>query len=225
MQDFSEHYGHWGLALLMVVIASWVLYRYVAPKRWREWSRAGIVQAFIIALYAEMYGFPLTIYVLTDLFGIDIPLSGWTGHLWATVFGYGAVGATIEMILGYVFLVAGIVLIVQGWREVYRASREKRLATGGVYSIMRHPQYTGLLLALFGEGVIHWPTVLTLSLYPLMVWLYVRLARKEEKEMVATFGEDYLAYQRRVPMFLPRWGELNRLFTVTNASTKKDITG
>lgn len=217
MNTFSQHYGHWWLAAIMVVVASWVLYRYVAPQRWREWSRAGVVQAFIIALYAEMYGFPLTIYVLTDLFGVDIPLSGYTGHLWATLFGYGAIGAMLEMVLGYVFLVVGVLLVVQGWREVHRASREKRLATGGVYSMVRHPQYTGILLALFGEGVIHWPTVLTLALYPVMVLLYVRLAIKEEQELLATFGEEYLVYQRRVPKFFPRWGTWNRLFKVTAA--------
>lgn len=57
MSDFYAHYGHWGLVLIVIVIASWILYRYVAPTGWKEWSWAGLVQAFIIALYAEMYGF------------------------------------------------------------------------------------------------------------------------------------------------------------------------
>lgn len=212
MNSFQQHYGHWALAAFMMVIASWIFYRYLAPRTWREWSRAVIVQAFIIALYAEMYGFPLTIYLLTGFFGIDLPLSGYSGHLWATLFGYGAIGAMVEMALGYVFLVAGVILIIRGWREVYHASREKRLATGGVYAMMRHPQYTGILLALFGEGVVHWPTLLTLALFPVMVLLYALLARREEREMLATFGEEYRAYQRRVPMFVPRLAEWGRLF-------------
>lgn len=220
MNNFNQHYGHWWLAALMVVVASWVFYRFVAPQRWREWSRAGVVQAFIIALYAEMYGFPLTIYVLTDLFGIEVPLGPYTGHLWATLFGYGAIGSMIEMALGYAFLVVGVLLVIRGWREVHRAKREKRLATGGVYSMMRHPQYTGILLALFGEGVVHWPTLLTLALFPVMVGLYVRLAIKEEKDLLAAFGEEYLAYQRHVPRFFPRWGEWNRLFRATDAPGK-----
>jgi len=103
MQEFAAHYGQWGLVVIMVVIASWLLYRYAAPRSWREWSGAGLVQAFIIALYAEMYGFPLTIYLLTGFLGIDLPLTSYSGHLWATLLGYGEGGAMVEMLLGLAF--------------------------------------------------------------------------------------------------------------------------
>jgi len=62
MKENIAHSGAWGLAVIMIVVASWVFYRYFAPKTWHEWAGAGVVQAFIIALYAEMYGFPITIY-------------------------------------------------------------------------------------------------------------------------------------------------------------------
>jgi methanethiol S-methyltransferase len=204
----------------MVVVASWLLYRYVAPKGWREWSRAGLVQAFIIALYAEMYGFPLTIYVLSGYLGLEIPWLHQSGHLWAALFGWGDLGAMIEMIIGYAFVFFGVSLLIEGWREVYYASREGRLATDRLYGVVRHPQYTGIFLAVFGQ-LIHWPTIPTLVLFPAIIWAYYRLAKREEAQMIKRFGEEYLAYQRHVPMFLPRRGEWRRLLDETRSTAKE----
>ncbi|RJG14237.1 isoprenylcysteine carboxylmethyltransferase family protein [Pseudomonas cavernicola] len=203
MDDFAMHYGHWGWVLVAVLIASWLLYRFVAPRSWREWMGAGLVQAFIIALYAEMYGFPLTIYLLTGFLGIDLPLTGFSGHLWATLLGYGSTGAMLEMLLGGVFILVGLVLLIRGWVQVYRASLEGRLATQGVYGLVRHPQYTGIMLAVFGQ-IVHWPTVITLLLFPVIIFAYVRLARREESALAERFGEAYQAYRQSVPKFFPR---------------------
>lgn len=203
MSGFAEHYGHWGLVAIIVLIASWILYRYVAPKSWREWTGAGLVQAFIIALYAEMYGFPLTIYLLTGFLGIDIPLNGMPGHLWATLLGYGEIGGMIEMLLGGAFIFLGIVLLITGWGQVYQAMRKGHFAKGGLYGVIRHPQYMGIMLAVFGQ-VVHWPTIVTLVLFPIIVLVYVRLARKEEEAMIGRFGAAYQVYMQNVPMFFPR---------------------
>lgn len=202
----------WELTVIMVVIASWVLYRYAAPRGWREWSRAGLVQAFIIALYAEMYGFPLTIYALSGFLGLDIPWLHESGHLWATIFGFGTLGAMVEMAIGYAFVFLGISLLAGGWRQVYLANRAGELATDSLYGIVRHPQYTGIFLALFGQ-LIHWPTVPTLALFPLIVWAYVRLAAREETAMIERFGDGYREYCRRVPRFLPRRADWRRMWS------------
>jgi methanethiol S-methyltransferase len=215
VNDAISHSGAWGLVAIMIVVASWVLYRYLAPKTWREWAGAGLVQAFIIALYAEMYGFPLTIYLLVRFFGLD--RANLDANLWSTLLGAGELGMVISMLLGYALLFVGIGIFSQGWRELYRARRDNRLATGGLYSLVRHPQYTGLFLGLFGEGVVHWPTVFSVALFPVIVLVYGLLARSEEKRVLLQFGDEYSAYRRRVPMFVPRLGHWGQLVERSNA--------
>ena len=205
MNEHIAHSGAWGIALIVIVIASWLLYRYLAPKTWKEWASAGVVQAFIIALYAEMYGFPLTIYLLVRFFGLDA--TGLNANLWSTLLGYGETGMMISMILGYVLLFAGFGIFMEGWREVHRARKEGRLVTDQLYGLVRHPQYTGLFIALFGEGIVHWPTIFSVALFPVIVLAYYLLARSEERKVEEEFGDEYREYRKCVPMFIPRWGQ------------------
>ncbi len=195
------HVGVWGLAIIVTVIVSWLMYRYFAPKSWKEWTRAGVLQAFIIAFYAEMYGFPLTIYFLARFFGLDVAATE-GGNLWAQLFGT-PVAHLVAMVIGYAIVFSGATLVADGWRRIHRGRREDRLVTDGVYARMRHPQYTGLFLIVFGEGVVHWPTIVSVAAFPIIVIAYTVLARKEERQMQEQFGDEYREYQRRVPMFIP----------------------
>lgn len=207
MHDFGTS---WGLAIISIVFVSWVVFRYLAPRRRREWTRAGVFEAFIIAFYAEMYGFPVTLYALTRLFGLDVQGQVWQGNLWAYLTGSEAT-MVVTMIAGYAISVLGILLLIRGWRQVYRGAREGRLVTDGAYAFVRHPQYLGLSLAVFGEGVVHWPTIFSLAGFPVIVIAYALLARQEEKQMIKEHGKAYLDYRQRVPMFIPRagaWGPL-----------------
>jgi protein-S-isoprenylcysteine O-methyltransferase Ste14 len=193
----------WGLAIIVIVIVSWLLYRYLAPDDWKEWTRAGVLQAFVIAFYAEMYGFPLTIYFLARFFGLDL---AWNegGNLWVQLFGT-PVAHIIAMVLGYTIVFSGATLVAEGWRTIHRVRRENRLAIEGVYMKVRHPQYTGLFMIIFGEGIVHWPTIVSVAALPIIVGAYTLLARKEERQMLQKFGDEYSEYQSRVPMFIPRF--------------------
>jgi protein-S-isoprenylcysteine O-methyltransferase Ste14 len=217
MNDLIAHSGAWALSIVMIVVVSWIFYRYFAPKTWREWAGAGLVQAFIIALYAEMYGFPLTIYLLVRFFGVD--RGNLNANLWSTLLGMGETGMMISMILGYALVFLGIGLFAEGWRELYRAHQQKRLVIDGLYAVVRHPQYLGLFIALFGEGIVHWPTVFSVALFPAIVVAYVLLARAEERRVINEFGEAYRTYQRRVPMFIPQWGHWRELINLSKTSS------
>ncbi|MCB2141332.1 isoprenylcysteine carboxylmethyltransferase family protein [bacterium] len=214
MDGHIAHSGAWGLAIIVIVIVSWLLYRYLAPRNWREWAGAGVVQAFIIALYAEMYGFPLTIYLLVRFFGLDVQYV--SASLWSSLLGFGETGMMISMLLGYAIAFIGIGLFAEGWREVHRARKEDRLMTGGLYAFVRHPQYLGLFIALFGEGIVHWPTMFSVGLFPVIVIVYYFLARKEERVVLSQYGDEYRAYMKRTPMFIPRWGQWREFTAVSS---------
>lgn len=216
MNQNISHSGAWGLALIMIVVVSWVLYKYLAPKSWHEWTGIGALQAFIIALYAEMYGFPLTIYLLTRFFGLDG--TNLSANLWSSLLGMGEVGMMVSMILGYALVFIGIGLFMNGWKNVHQARAQEKLITNGLYALARHPQYTGLFIIIFGEGVVHWPTFFSITLFPLIVFIYYKLARKEEAKMVKQFGDEYSNYMQSVPMFFPMRSQWKQFFEQSKKS-------
>lgn len=86
---------------------------------------------------------------------------------------------------------------------LYDAQQTRSLATTGPYSYVRHPQYVGFVLVMFGF-LLQWPTILTLAMFPVLTIMYVKLARDEEREARTEFGEAYAKYAAEVPGFIPR---------------------
>lgn len=165
----------------------------------------GVYSAFVVALFTEMYGFPLTIYLLTSVLGnrypVLDPLSHNNGHLWVALTGGSAFVLTAIMLLSNAIILGGLIVMGAAWWQVHKANSE--LVTSGLYSRVRHPQYLGLLLITVGF-LIQWPTIIAVAMWPVLMLMYYRLARREEKEMEDRFGERYVAYRQQVPMFLPR---------------------
>lgn len=205
-------YGLWSLVILNSLVFIIFAFSFATPQSPRDWRSFGAFSAFLVALFAEMYGYPLTIYLLsgwlTSKFpGVDF-LAHDAGHLLEVMFGWRANPHLGPFhFLSFAFIGAGFWLLSASWKVLYEAQRAHRLAVSGPYARIRHPQYVAFVLIMFGF-LLQWPTLVTLAMFPVLVFMYGRLARNEERDMLAQFGEQYASYMQTVPRFIPRWGSV-----------------
>ena len=203
----TDAYGLWSLVIINSAVFIIFAFSFTKPKTPRDWRSFGAFSAFIVALFTEMYGFPLTIYFLSgwlaDKFpGVDF-LSHDAGHLLEVMFGWRANPHFGPFhLLSTAFIFGGFILLSAAWKVLYQAQREHGLATTGPYAKVRHPQYDAFILIMFGF-LLQWPTILTLLMFPVLAWMYVRLAHAEERDAEAHFGERWRKYAARTPRFIP----------------------
>ena len=207
MPDVTPAYGLWSLVAVNSAIFIFFAFTFFKPRTQRDWRSFGAFSGFLVALFAEMYGFPLTVYLLSGWLQSRYPTVNWfshdAGHLLEMLFGWKANPHSGPFhILSFVFIGGGFVLIAVGWKVLYEAQREHRLATTGPYAYVRHPQYVGFIMVMLGF-LLQWPTLLTLAMFPVLVCMYVRLARAEEREALSEFGAAYKRYMHDVPGFIP----------------------
>jgi protein-S-isoprenylcysteine O-methyltransferase Ste14 len=212
MNTGMSAYGLWGLVLVNSVVFIFFAYSFFKPRTSRDWRSFGAFSGFLVALFAEMYGFPLTIYFLSGWLQTRYPSIDWfshdAGHLLEMMFGWSTnPHAGPFHVLSFILIGAGFLVIAAGWRVLFEAQQRRALATTGPYSYVRHPQYVGFILVMLGF-LVQWPTLLTLAMFPVLVVMYVKLARAEEREALATFGDAYREYMARVPGFIPRLGRV-----------------
>ncbi len=204
----ASAYGLWSLVIINSLIFIIFAFSFAHPRTTRDWRSFGAFSAFIVALFTEMYGFPLTIYLLSGWLQARYPrldvLSHNSGHLWETLLGTkGDPHFSSLHLLSEAFIFGGFILLSAAWSVLYNAQRSQTLATTGPYAVIRHPQYGGFILIMLGF-LLQWPTILTLLMFPVLVCMYTRLARWEEREVLAEFGETYARYAANTPAFLPR---------------------
>lgn len=212
MHDDGPAYGLWSLVFINSAIFIFFAFSFFKPQTKRDWRSFSAFSAFLVALFTEMYGFPLTIYLLSGWLQSRYPQVDWVshdaGHLLEQMFGWRTNPHFGPFhLLSFAFIGGGFILISAGWKVLYEAQRRSTLAATGVYSYIRHPQYVGFVLVMFGF-LLQWPTLLTLAMFPILVFMYSRLARVEERESLAEFGEAYERYMHDVPGFIPRLGRL-----------------
>jgi protein-S-isoprenylcysteine O-methyltransferase Ste14 len=196
-------YGYpqnWGYVILNVIFFS-LFILFIKFRRKAARLPASVYLAFLVALFVEMYGFALTWYIMIGFFGQSDAAT-----LWYLLAGLTGENMFVSIFLGFllplsnIIVLIGMFLIIFGWRKIHRAKNQ--LVTTGIYGHVRHPQYLGFMLITLGMNVL-WVTIPTLLLWPILVIVYYRLAKEEDKEMEKRFGEEYQKYKQIVPMFIP----------------------
>lgn len=198
-------YGNWLFALFNIILFLFFIKSAFKPRTKTDWTTFRSMGAFIVALFAEMYGFPLTIYLLTSFFGnrLGLDFTHDNGHLLSTLLHIkGDPHFNILHIASNVLIIGGIILLGKAWQVLYTAQKHHTLASSSVYRYVRHPQYVAFILIIVGF-LLQWPTLITLIMAPILIWRYIHLARVEEKEMLNTFGKEYDGYKVKVPGFIP----------------------
>jgi protein-S-isoprenylcysteine O-methyltransferase Ste14 len=217
MRDKTSAYGLWSLVIINSLVFIIFAFSFAKPQSTRDWRSFGAFSAFVIALFTEMYGFPLSIYLLSGWLTSRFPGVDWmshdAGHLLETIFGWrGNPHFGPFHLLSAVAIGGGFWLLAAAWTVLYRAQRLHRLASSGPYARLRHPQYVAFIVIMLGF-LLQWPTLVTLAMFPILVTMYVLLARREEREAEVAFGDQYRRYAARTPAFIPRWRALPRTDT------------
>jgi protein-S-isoprenylcysteine O-methyltransferase Ste14 len=208
MSDPASGYGLWRLVVINSLIFIVFAFSFFKPSTSRDWRTFGAFSAFVVALFAEMYGFLLTIYLLsgwlqnrfpqTNLFAHD------SGHLWWMLTGrHGNPHLAFPHLASILFIFGGFYLLSKSWHVLYEAQRKEQLANTGPYAKIRHPQYVAFVIIMTGF-LPQWPTLVTLLMFPILVAIYVYLARQEEQDSEKQFGQAWLEYAARTPRFVPK---------------------
>jgi protein-S-isoprenylcysteine O-methyltransferase Ste14 len=205
--DAGAAYGLWPLVVVNTALFVVFAASFFHPRTGRDWRAMTAFTAFLVALFTEMYGIPLTVYLLSGWLGSKIPALQAThsgGHLWNDLIGWSSDPHLSPFHLAsYAFIGAGFWLIATAWQKLHDAARTATLATTGPYARVRHPQYDGFLLIMIGF-LLQWPTIPTLVMFPVLVLVYTRLARNEEREVANRFGDAWQDYATSTPAFVPR---------------------
>ncbi len=219
--DSPSAYGLWWLVAINSLVFILFAFSFFKPATKRDWRTLGGFSAFIVALFAEMYGFPLTIYLLSGWLvkrvpGVDL-LGHDSGHLWYALLGFkGNPHLNPIHLLSEVVIVAGFFLLAAAGPVLHRAQASGHLAASGPYAHVRHPQYIAFLAIMVGF-LLQWPTLPTLGMFPILLVVYTRLALREDRETAARFGETWIAYAEGTPRWFPRF---RRTRLAPDASTR-----
>lgn len=210
MMDYG--YGNWLMVFVSIILFLYFLKSVFKPTTKTDWQSYKIMGAFFVALFAEMYGFPLTIYLLTSYLGnrfLNLDFSHDNGHILNTILGLkGDPHFSILHILSSVLIFGGFILIAKAWEVLYKSQKANKLAVSGIYHYIRHPQYFGFISIIVGF-LLQWPTLITLVMAPILIFRYIRLGKEEELTMAKEFDGEYANYKNKTPGYIPSFKMLS----------------
>lgn len=200
METLESHFHNWWGVIFFIALYSIILL-FLPFYRKMGFKPKGTYFAFVLAFAIEMHGIPFSMYVISWIVGKNLPEGIFWGHTLFPYIGY------LGMYINIVLTLIGVAMIMNGWYHIHQKYWSKEQGTGmlvtsGIYKYIRHPQYTGLILISLGM-LIEWATIPMLLLFPIMVYIYVRLAKREEGDMINEFGDEYKQYMKKTKMFLP----------------------
>lgn len=205
----GDGYGLWPLVIINSAIFIFFAFSFTKPKVATDWRSLGAFSAFVVALFSEMYGFPLSIYFLSGWLesqypGVDF-LSHNNGHLLHQLLGFeGDPHFDPLHIASNLLIVFGFVILASAWNVLHAAQKTQTLASVGWYARVRHPQYLAFIIIMFGF-LLQWPTIPTLVMFPILVVVYIKLAKSEEHKALEEFGVEYARYRDHTPAFIPQF--------------------
>ncbi len=200
METLQSHFNQWGAVIFFSIVYG-VALLFVPFRQKMNRKPATAYLAFVLAFAIEMHGIPMSMYLISWLIGKHLPEGILWGHTLIDQIGYAGMYANI------VCAILAFGLIANGWYNIYhkywsQETGKGQVVTTGVYRYIRHPQYTGFMLLTLGM-IFEWATLPLLLMWPVIMWMYYRLAKREERDMIEEFGDEYVRYARRTKMFIP----------------------
>jgi methanethiol S-methyltransferase len=196
----------WAFVALNVAFFS-IFLIFISYRKKVTWQTSSVYVAFVVALFAEMFGIPLTmwffmsVFQMPDIFNIEFLVGQAVGQgLFFLIYHY------VIFYTSKIIIEIGIIVVIFGWKEIYYGVKKGKLVTSGLYRFIRHPQYLGFLM-ITGGLLLQWPNFFTLAIWPILIVMYYRLAKKEDEEVEKEFGETFTKYKNAVPGFWPRPGK------------------
>lgn len=185
-------YGGLIKVLWLTFLAFWVISAFGVKRTLshRRWGREAGLRLIIIAIVLLLLRAPIVSQALRHV----------RGHLFNTDPRLGIAGVTL-CALGVALAIWARVYLGSNWGMPMALKEQPELVTRGPYAFVRHPIYTGIILAILGTAVAE--TILWLIPLAVAIAYFAYSARSEERLMVQEFPEQYRAYQKRTKMLVP----------------------